>query len=152
MTTQTTAEAFANSYGEAMHSGRLPTTTPQACAEALVKHYLPGFTAFVCGIQARVGNSEEALARVTAYLEKFEKYGLGMDVRLKNVKVQVVSEGSALCWMTWEVHPKDGKQGWDWENVYAYRKMEDGREGWEFSVSDNETKMLAKNWPQILTG
>ena len=135
-----------------MHLGRLSTTTPQSCAEALVKHYLPGFTAFVFGHQAHVGNSDEALTTVTAYLEKFEKFGLGMDVRMKNLKAQVISEGSALCWITWEVFPKDGKKGWDWENVYAYRRMEDGREGWEFTVSDNETKMLAKNRPQVLTG
>ena len=42
--------------------------------------------------------------------------------------------------------PKNGQSGWASENCYGYRKTQD-KEGFEFTVSDNEIALLAQNCP-----
>ncbi|MDI1492266.1 MAG: hypothetical protein OHK93_003478 [Ramalina farinacea] len=146
MSVKESATAFAQSYAAAMHLGQQASTTPESCGEALANHYLPTFTAYVMGTQTQIV-ADTRIAGVTDHLQKFQKHGLGMDVRLKALRVEVVSElGSALCWITWEVFPKNGQSGWAWENCYGYRKTQD-KEGFEFSVSDNEIALLAQHCP-----
>lgn len=91
-------------------------------------------------------NQEIAFASVKQHLDNFERTGLGYDIRLKKSRVETVSPASALCWVTWEIHPKNGVEKWEWENVYGYR-MRDKGEGWEFVISDNEMANLVQRVP-----
>ena len=66
--------------------------------------------------------------------------------------MESVSAGSALCWATWKIYPKNGVEGWSWKNVYGYRKTQDGKEGWEFSMCDNEVEGIVKRAPRFFEG
>ena len=149
MSVKESATAFAQSYAAAMHLGQQASTTPESCGEALANHYLSPNTAYVMGAQNQMMDDTK-VAAVTNHLKRFQKHGLGMDVRLKALRVEVVSElGSALCLITWEVFPKNGQPGWAWENCYGYRKTQD-KEGFEFIVADNEISLLAQHCPGFL--
>lgn len=52
-------------------------------------------------------------------------------------------------------YPKDGTQGWTWENVYGYRRTvalegQEPQEYWEFVVSDQEIGALMERKPEIM--
>ena len=144
------AKAHTLSYASAMALSHQPTTTRQTCAAALASHYLPAHTAFALGSVHRMlpdplpSDPIAAIAgMIESHLERFEKAGFGWKISMVESEMEVVplSEGSAGCWVTWEIVTDEGVQGggWQWRNLYGYRWLEqEGKGGWEYSVSDNE--------------
>lgn len=134
------AEAFCRSYGQAMldKDGR-----------AIAGHYLFPYISFTLG---QVHSFEDRAAADTACIDqvtRFDRAGVGTDIRLTDFKVVEVSDASALCHLTWEVFPVNGMPGWSWTNVYGYRRRSDDEEGFEFNVSDNEISELLKRFPNF---
>ena len=148
MSCKASAEAFVQSYASAMHTAQDQDVTISSCAAALGAHYLPGLTSYAFGQQFSLSTRDEWIEGVKRHLEKFEKSGLGYDIRLAKYRVESVSAGSAMCYVTWQILPKNNVEGWDWENVYGYRLGLDGKEGWEFIVSDNEVAGVMQRAPQ----
>lgn len=97
-------------------------------------------------------SGEESVTGVIEHLERFERVGLGHDIRLVKSRVDPVSASSALCWLSWKIYPKNEMEGWTWENVYGYRVGQDGKEGWEMSIADNEVSGLLQRYPKIFSG
>jgi len=153
--THKAAESFARSYANAMSLGSKDIELEQV-ASTLADHYSPQtFTAFNFGyVNTIEGNT--AKTTIQKHLERFETSGLGLDITMDSLRVEVVSKRSALCWITWRIHPKESspvKEGWKWQNVYGYRKpMWDGPEKgfWEFCVSDNEIENLIQRIPDFM--
>ena len=109
------------------------------------------FHSFVLGSTNTCASQQEMLASSTPYLEAWKTHGLGLGLKLKKSRVEVVSPMSAFCWTTWEfAEPKPGKEEWSWENVYCYRKMADGKEGFECVNCDNEILGLMQHAPEVL--
>ena len=132
-----------------MHTARNPDVTTSSCAAALAAHYLPGLVAFVFGHHHSLATQEDWKEGIKQHLENFEKSGLGYDIRLAKSRVESVSANSAMCFVTWKILPNNGVEGWEWENVYGYRLGMDGKEGWEFIVSDNEVAGLIQRAPEV---
>ncbi|KAI9701622.1 MAG: hypothetical protein M1820_006393 [Bogoriella megaspora] len=153
MSIRTAAEDFANSYAAAMAIGPQSLDNTTKCASALASHYLENFTSFTFGHIRTLPTGEDAVNGIDKHLQNFVKHGLGLDVRLKKSRVEVVSLSSALCWITWELYPLDKSiEGWDWENVYSYRVRQDGKAGWESVISDNEIAGLTQRVPKFFEG
>lgn len=149
------AESFAQSFANAMSLGSKDIELEQIAAK-LADHYSPqSFTAFSLGYVTTV-EGPTAKNAIQQHLERFENSGLGVDITMESLRVEVVSKWSALCWITWRIHPKESstvKEGWTWQNVYGYRKPKwEGQEKgfWEFSVSDNETESIVRRIPDFL--
>ncbi|KAL0259480.1 hypothetical protein SLS55_005217 [Diplodia seriata] len=179
------ATAFLESYARAMHLAD-PSNTGTSknlgvVAAALAAHYGTGCTAYSLTHHVSLPSAEAWLPGIAEHLARFERAGLGCDIRLARHRVEPVSEGSALCWLTWRIRPPPsreggaGREGWEWENVYAYRRAPPGggpEEGatrigaaegagaegwekpegwWEFIVSDNELSSLLARVPDFMT-
>lgn len=149
MSCKASAEAFVESYASAMHLAQTSDVTTTSCANALAAHYHHGMTAFVFGHKTSFDTHSDAEIGVKAHLERFERAGLGYDIRLEKSRVEEISQSSALCWVTWKILPKNTVEGWQWENVYGYRKTQDGKEGWELVVSDNEIAGVMQKAPEV---
>ena len=135
------AEALCESYGQAMiaKDGR-----------AIAGHYVFPYISFT---QGRVHSFEDRATADVACIgqvDRFDRIGVGTDIRLIDYKVVSVSAGSALCHLTWEIFPVDGTPGWEWTNIYGYRNR-GGEEGFEFNISDNEIGELLKRFPDFFT-
>ena len=149
------AETFAQSFANAMSLGSKDIELEQV-ASKLADHYSPKtFTFFNFGY-VDTAEGQATKTAVQQHLERFEKSGLGIDITMESLRVEVVSKWSALCWITWRIHPKEGstvKEGWAWQNVYGYRKPKwQGQEKgfWEFCVSDNEIETLVQRIPDFM--
>lgn len=149
------AESFAQSYANAMSLGSKDIAVEQV-ASKLADHYSPQtFISFNFGYITTI-ESPAAKTAIQQHLERFEKSGLGIDITMESLRVEVVSKGSALCWITWRIHPKEVspvKEGWVWQNVYGYRKPRwQGHEKgfWEFNVNDNEVENLVQRIPDFM--
>jgi hypothetical protein len=127
------------SYGQAMleKDGR-----------AIAGHYVFPYISFTSGHVHRFEDRATADRACAEQVARFERSGIGSDIRLKEYKVVLVSHGSALCHLTWEVFPENGMARWTWLNVYGYRRH-NGEEGFEFNISDNEIEELLKRVPDF---
>lgn len=132
-------EAWCRSYGEAMaaRDGR-----------ALAAHYVYPYYSFTLGQVHCFEDRATADAACADQVERFEKAGVGSDIRITDCKLAEVSADSALCHITWQVFPADGTPGWQWTNVYAYRRRGE-EEGFEFNISDNEIGELLRRFPDF---
>ncbi|WP_232476024.1 hypothetical protein [Flavisphingomonas formosensis] len=132
-------EAICKSYGQAMldKDGR-----------AIAGHYLFPYISFTNGGVHTFDDRATADEACTGQVARFERTGVGSDIRLKDFKVVPVSADSALCHLTWEVFPENGTPGWTWLNIYGYRRRGD-EEGFEFNISDNEIGELLKRFPNF---
>lgn len=135
------ANQFCRSYGEAMASRR---------GKAIAGHYGFPYVSFTSGHISTFKDQAEADAMVQAHLDRFERSGLGLDIRLADFRVEAVSGGSALCHLKWEIHPENGDQGWAWSNVYGLRQT-DGAQHFEFNISDNEIGELMTRYPNFMS-
>lgn len=133
------AEDFCRSYGEAMASGG---------AEALASHYAEPYVSFTLGHVSQFGTREEAVSSVAAHLARFERSGLGLDIRLEAFDVTPVSSGSALCRLRWAIYPAQA-EGWSWENIYGLRQSGTAQ-AFEFNISDNEIGELFARYPKFM--
>ena len=76
--------------------------------------------------------------------------GLGTKLVLETIDaIQVYSDTSAFCWLTWTFHPQAGGEfegrGWTFTNVYGYRaESVEGGAGWEFVVRDQEVDAIRR--------
>ncbi|KAF2170436.1 hypothetical protein M409DRAFT_19257 [Zasmidium cellare ATCC 36951] len=151
------AEAFIQSYKRAMEKSLAPSPSLTECAAALASHYKPGFISFAFGQATDLTSNPQTTSPetiVAKHLERFDKAGFGWKVRLARHEIQVYSQGSAQCWLTWEIEPK-GLEGWRWTNIYGFRLLPDERgvlvgEGvWEYCVSDQEIGGLLERCPKF---
>ncbi|KAF4535508.1 Histidine ammonia-lyase [Lasiodiplodia theobromae] len=182
----TAATAFLASYARAMHLADPSTSATKSTnipliAAALGAHYGAGCTAYTLSHRASLPSADAWVPGIATHLERFDRCGLGYDIFLARHRVEPVSEGSALCWATWRIRPRAGSEteGWEWENVYAYRRAPTGTVGgggggggggeagrkiggegadawekpegwWEFIVSDNEISGLLARVPNFM--
>jgi hypothetical protein len=148
------ATNFVASYAKAMALGADPSNSLASVADAIASHYplSTPFTAFTFGHALVFANRADMAVGILSHLERFVRSGLGIDISMEKSRVEVVSSGSALCWITWGIKPKDGTEGWPWENVYGYRKPVDleGEGYWEFVVSDQEIGNLMQRKPDFM--
>ncbi|OJD34591.1 histidine ammonia-lyase [Diplodia corticola] len=151
------ATAFLESYARAMHLASTHDPNPDnnnkvpnipLVASALGAHYGPDCTAYTHTHRISLPTAAAWVPGIAAHLARFERCGLGCDVRLVARRVEPVAEGCALCWLTWRIWPRRGGggggaggqgveleevegegevvEGWEWENVYAYRRASVG--------------------------
>ena len=132
-------EALCESYAKA-HDG-----------ESLAAHYLFPYVSFTLGHVHSFETREDGVKGCREQLERFDKVGLGRDLRMPSYKVEGVSPHSALCHVTWEIHPPEGVEGFTWTNIYGYRLRENGEEGFEFNISDNEIAALLARFPHFFS-
>jgi len=152
------ASTFVGTYAAAMALGGRPINSLPSVAEALASHYplSTPFTAFTFGHVTVSPNRTNCTENILGHLERFARSGLGTDIFMEKHRIEVLSPGSALCWITWAIRPKDGTKGWNWENVYGYRRVT-GPEGsepeqhWEFVISDHEIEELLQRRPGIMS-
>lgn len=132
-------EAFCRSYGEAMleKDGR-----------AIAGHYLFPYISFTLGHVHSFEDRETADAACTDQVARFDRAGVGTDIRLTGIRCEPVSDDAALCHLTWQVFPRNDMPGWSWTNVYGYRRRGDV-EGFEFNLSDQEIGALLARFPNF---
>jgi hypothetical protein len=135
------ASALCEHYGQAML---------QKDGKAIAGHYLFPYISFTSGHIHRFEDRATADLACSEQVARFERSGIGSDIRLKDYRVVPVSDGSALCHLTWEVFPQNGMDGWTWLNIYGYRNR-NGEEGFEFNISDNEIEELLKRVPDFFS-
>ncbi|KAK2009430.1 hypothetical protein LZ32DRAFT_414555 [Colletotrichum eremochloae] len=151
------AQAAMMAYGLATEQGGNASAPLEGVADTLASFYLANFTSFSLGGIKTLPNHEAATAGVLYQLQKLNQSGLGTDIRYNGGHIDVVSNQSALCWVTFEIRPKTDKiEGWSWTNVYGFR-MQEGRSnglegGWESSNSDQEIGKLLERVPDIYEG
>lgn len=106
-TTKEKATAFAKSYGAAMELKlRQPSASNHEIAVGLASHYNPtSMVSFSLGAKHEVGSDDTGIAGVKMHLDNFVKHGLGVDIRLAKSRIEPVAPGTALCWITWTIHP-----------------------------------------------
>jgi len=170
------ATAFVHSYSRAMALSSKSSVTIPLIAAALGAHYGPNTTSYTAGHQTVFASSAEAVHAIAPYLERLERSGLGCDMSMVAHRVEPVSASSALCWVTWAIRPREGcgLEGWQWENVYAYRRTLEPSTGagttgatkwiggqgegggwekpegwWEFLINDNETLGILGRLPNF---
>jgi hypothetical protein len=136
------AEAFCSSYGKAMESGD---------PAALAGHYGFPYVSFTLGYVSRFESRAEADAAVGSHVARFDRRGLGTDIRLEGARVEPVADGSALCHLRWAIYPQDDTPGWSWDNVYGLRQSADVQH-FEFNISDNEIGELLARFPDFMSG
>jgi len=151
-TIEEAADSFTTSYASAMQSGS--TTSLQDCASRLASHYGPSFTSFTLGHVMEMGNSSQALKMVEDHLKRFNASGLGYDIAMTERRIEILSAGSALCHITWQIKPRpeSGLEGWKWTNCYGFRRdgNGEGKGWWEFVVSDQEYEQLMGRLPGFM--
>lgn len=132
-------EDFCRSYGQAMLDKD---------GSAIAGHYLFPYTSFTLGQVHSFADRATADAACADQIARFDRAGVGTDIRLLAARCEQVSHGAALCHLDWGVFPNDGVAGWSWTNVYGYRRR-DKEEGFEFNVSDQEIGELLKRYPNF---
>ncbi|KAF6803296.1 hypothetical protein CSOJ01_10997 [Colletotrichum sojae] len=128
-------------------------------ASSLSSFYLQNFTSFTLGVATRL--PDDPVPGVLQQLQLYEK-SVGTDIRPDRRKgatrVDVVSNESAICFVSFEIFPRAGSglAPWGWTNMYGFR-MQKGREngldgGWEFTNADQEYQQLLKRVPDFFAG
>ncbi|KAK1572775.1 uncharacterized protein LY79DRAFT_569734 [Colletotrichum navitas] len=151
------AQAAMMAYGLATEQGGNASAPLEGVADTLASFYLTNFTSFALGGISSLPNHEAATAGVLYQLKALNQSGLGTDIRFCGGRVDVVSDQSALCWVTFEIKPRTDKiEAWSWTNVYGFR-VQAGRSnglegGWESSNADQEIGKLLERVPDIYKG
>lgn len=149
------AEAFSRSYGEAIDLTQQEGVSAERIATALVQHYSPKIVCFDHGYTITAGDEPKFWqTNVTTHLQRFQKTGLGWKMKLRDYRVEVLSDSAAACHLTWEFLPSRG-ESWSWTNVYGWRDGDamspNGSKGaFEYVVSDNESGELMRRIPGFM--
>ena len=132
-------DALCQSYNQAMlaKDGRV-----------MAGHYLFPYISFTLGHVHTFDDRATADAGCADQIDRFERAGVGSDIRITDYKIVEVSPDSALCHITWEIFPTNDMVGWRWTNIYGYRRRGD-EEGFEFNISDNEIAELLQRFPDF---
>lgn len=144
------AEAHVQSYANAVKLGSKDIKIPQIAA-ALHSHYGSTFTAFTLGHVATIPAGSEGEKGIASHLERFDKSGLGLDIEMVKLRVEVVAPHAAACWVTWRIRPrKEGVAAWEWTNLYGFRRSQGQEKGfWEYVVCDQEISGLVERAPDF---
>lgn len=134
-------EAFCRAYAEA---------TRDKTGKAVAAHYVYPFVSFSLGYVNTFTDLAHAEAQCGAQIARYDRAGIGYDIRLKDFKVTPVSETAALCDVTWEFHPANGMAPFSWSNIYGYRRKGD-EEGFEFTIADNQVAAFLARVPNFFT-
>jgi hypothetical protein len=127
------AEAHTTSYIDAIVSPTVGTTTEHATLMA--SHYLPTIVSFAEGAVSSVSDPTLFPSIIAGVLDKLET-DKGNRIEVKEHRIEVVGEKSAIAWITLM------RKGIVWTNVYFFRILESGDEGWEGGIFDGENGML----------
>nr|POE88059.1 hypothetical protein CFP56_11288 [Quercus suber] len=148
-------ESFATEYAGIWSTAKASKSdgAPEV-AKTAADHYRPGFTFFTNGQIERFESRDEAATLMKGEMRAGIDAGVGVHMTLKNLRVEIVSKSSALCWITFVFHPAagSGHDEWSFENVYGYRAESEGvAAGFEFVIRDQEASGLEKmTAPQLL--
>ncbi|RHZ43217.1 fungal specific transcription factor domain-containing protein [Aspergillus thermomutatus] len=123
------AETHILSYCADLTSPIFKTSSERAAKMAT--YYLPTISFFTEGTITQLSDRSLYVQLIAGPLDK-----LGGLPEVKGHKVEAVGENSAIIWLVLEV------KGIEISNVYFFRKMEDGAEGFEGGIFDGEIWML----------
>lgn len=101
----------------------------------MASYYLPTIAVFAEGNVTSISDSAIYPTMIAGVLEKLDADG-GMKIEVVEHMVNVVSETSAIVWITLK------SKGIVWTNVYFFRRTESGKDGWEGGIFDGENRML----------
>ncbi|KAF4310817.1 hypothetical protein GTA08_BOTSDO13732 [Botryosphaeria dothidea] len=171
------ATAFALAYNQSMEVYRRGAPLEVFAAELGSYYNASTFTGFWLGQSAPGVNASSLTQGILMSVSFLERSGFGHDLRMENLRIEPFSDQSAICWLTWQIQPKNGAGPWTWETVYGYRRNAEpldqlllqqenpiettdcsasdamgGRpEGWwEFTNTDNEVFTFAQRVPHYL--
>jgi hypothetical protein len=128
------AEAHNSSYAAVLTSNDFKTSAERGVKMAT--YYLPTVSFFIDGQKMELSGQSNYASLISGTLDKVE--GLP---GVRGQRVDAISENSAIVWLLLESH------GVEISNVYFFRRLEDGTEGFEGGIFDGETwllKQLAK--------
>ncbi|KAK0669842.1 hypothetical protein QBC41DRAFT_346025 [Cercophora samala] len=158
------AKQAAVSYAAAISLAANPNNSSDlaSAAAAMSAFYLPNATDFTFGGITRFPDQDTFTQGTEFILGKYNESGIGTDFRLEKYRIDPVSEGSAIAWITYRmVLPgnvgRKGKGkgpaagGWKFTNVYGFRVQPDGRKGWEWTNADGEYTELLSRYPDFLS-
>lgn len=127
----TAAEKFIHSYAVDLSSPSFRTSSERAAKMAT--YYLPTVVSLVNGSITEISGPTEFGAIIRAALD-----ALGDLPEITGHKVDAVSVNSAIIWLSLRI------KGVEMSNVYFFRKMEDGAEGFEGGIFDGESWLLGQ--------
>lgn len=148
------AEAAVAAYSAAIALGGNYSVPLHDVASQVSSFFLPNYSSFSLGhISVSPNQSVVAENFIKEYNEFRTNSGPGTNIWVTHSRVEVVSDESALCWLTYHIRPVSGMEGWDWTNVYGFRLVKGGAEngldgGWEFVIGDNEHSQYTKRFPK----
>lgn len=125
------AEKFIHSYAVDLSSPSFKTSSERAAKMAT--YYLPTVVSLVNGSITEISGPAEFGAIIRAALD-----ALGDLPEVTGHKVDAVSVNSAIIWLSLRI------KGVEMSNVYFFRKMEDGAEGFEGGIFDGESWLLGQ--------
>jgi hypothetical protein len=128
------AESHIISYCAALTSPSFANSTDRATKMAT--YYLPTISFFTDGTITQLSDPSYFVQLIAGPLNT-----LGGLPDVKGHRVEAVSENSTIIWLSLEVH------GIEISNVYFFRRMRDGTQGFEGGIFDGEIwllKQLAK--------
>ncbi|KAK0702481.1 hypothetical protein B0T21DRAFT_353585 [Apiosordaria backusii] len=151
------------SYAAAISLAASPSNSSDLsnAAAAMSTFYLPNVTAFTLGSITRIPDQDSFKQGTEFTLAKYNASGIGTDFRLERYKIDPIGETSAIAWVTYRmVLPGSGgvrkgkgmsNGGWEFTNVYGFRVLPGGRQGWEWANADGEyTELLKSHTRQYL--
>ncbi|KAF2121646.1 hypothetical protein BDV96DRAFT_564667 [Lophiotrema nucula] len=150
----TAAKAVAAGYALAISHGANYSIPLSTVADEVSTYFLPNYTSFTLGTINPLQNQSGIAAGFASLYELWRQEDQpGTKVHITKTKVRAVSDQSALCWLTYTIHPTNGMEKWSWTNVYGFRMVENGTGarragGWEFVIGDQEHQEYAKRFPE----
>jgi len=91
------AQTAIDGYAAEMAKGSDPSATIYNIASSMAKFYLPGCTSFTLGTITPFPDEEFARTAIVQELDRFDKMRLGRDVRLDGLRIEPLSDLSAVC-------------------------------------------------------
>lgn len=144
MNIHSAAQSAVTAYSAAIALGGNYSYPLPALAARVSSFFIPNYTSYTLGKMSVSPNQSFVAQNFEAeYSEWRADGGPGTVVQVVHHKVQPVSNSSALCWLTYHIHPQNGLPPWEWTNVYGFRQTEEKftnglHGGWEFAIGDNE--------------
>jgi hypothetical protein len=145
------AHAAVDAYSAAIALGGNYSYPLPRLASQISSFFLPNYTSFSLGERSVSQNQSVVAENFISLYTEWREEGPGTHVQIEDSRVEVVSDQSAICWLTYHISPTDECEGWNWTNVYGFRLVDGGLEnglqgGWEFAIGDNEHEQYAKRF------
>lgn len=115
--------------------------TPREIAVALAPHYLPHLQCFVHGIVTQIPES----TKVDTFEKQFQAFrDQGIQMKILGTRSEKVSETAAVAWVKIEISRGENQGSRkEFESLYGFRVLDNGRCGWEWAIADQEVEALA---------